>query len=294
MAEVTLDRLYRASKLVDLPGGGQMMMRALSDAERQQIELDSLAAAMSFDRRIKDPDSSEYLSYIYPLEEASTDVLIDVLCAWRKGEAEGEAAREIKDEFIAFPKDASIEEKKDVLRQREEYETVVSAKRRLYVENAVKAAREKFAQLEEAKLRSEAKFRKIQYMSAAEAYSTRLKRAVFYGAEKLDGGRFFESFSDVKELDSTFLAFLYQEQKEVDSLDPWAVIKIRAGRESVGLVADEKDDGQPGESDSLVVGIRDKPAETSGRDDGTIQPAPGQGAPTKVHVARRGRHKRVA
>ncbi len=275
--EVTLDRLYRVSRVVALPDETEIRIRALSDAERQQIELDALSAAMRFDRKIKDTDSNEYMCYIYPLKEATQDILVDVLCLWQRGEAQTEAMKEIKDEFIPIPDNASFIEKKAVLIQREEVESETDKKREAYVKNALVAARKKYEKLDEDTLRKEATSRRMQYLSATEAFTEKMCRAVFYGIEKIEGGRFFESIGDVKSLDSTILSFLYQQQREVDSLDPWAIVKFRAGRESSGLVALKEDIGEPGKPDCMVVGVRDKPVEESGQLAGTGEPAPGQG-----------------
>jgi len=272
-----LDRLYRVSNLVDMPDETKVRVRALSDAERQQIELDALSAAMRFDRKIKDTDSNEYMCYIYPLKEATQDILVDVLCLWKRGEAQTEVMKEIKDEFIPIPDNASFVEKKAVLTQREEVESETEKKREAYVENAIEAARKKYEKLDEETLRKEATARRMQYLSATEAFTEKMCRAVFYGTEKIEGGRFFESIGDVKELDSTILSFLYQQQREVDSLDPWAIVKFRAGRESSGLVATKEVPGEPGETDSVVVGIYSKPVEEGGQLTGTGEPAPGQG-----------------
>ena len=272
-----LDRLYRVSKVIDLPDETKVRVRALSDAERQQIELDALSAAMRFDRKIKDTDSNEYMCYIYPLKEAAQDVLVDVLCLWQRGEAQTEAMKEIKDEFIPIPDNASFVEKKAVLIQREEVESATERKREAYVENVIEAARKKYKKLDEETLRKEATARRMQYLSATEAFTEKMCRAVFYGTEKVEGGRFFESIGDVKELDSTILSFLYTQQREVDSLDPWAIVKFRAGRESSGLVALKEDVGESGETDSVVVGVRGEPVEESGQLAGTGEPTPGQG-----------------
>jgi len=284
MEEVTLDRLYRASQIVELPGGTKVKVRALSDAERQQSELDSLAAAMRFDKRIKNFDSEEYACYIYPLENGERDTLIEILCIWARGTAQVEAGRQIKDEFITIPDNASLEERMDVEKQREASEAAAKKQREEYIENGVKAAREKYSKLEDDKIRNEAKARRMQYLTASETLAERMCRAVFYGVEKVEGGRFFESYEDVKQLDSTALAFLYGKQQEVDSLDPWAVIKFRAGRELDRLVDAEKEPGKSGGIDSVVVDVHHKPAAPGRKHAGPGKFKSGQRAAAQEHL----------
>jgi hypothetical protein len=271
--EVTLDALFRARRRTELPDKTNVYVRALSDAERKQRELDAISASIRFDRKLKDKDSSEYLCYIHPVEEADREILVDVLCDWERNDATRTSYKEVKDEFIPYPDNASFEEKKEVEINRAESEAATKEKRSKFVEDAVTKAREKFEKLDDDVLRKEAIGKKVRYLSMMESVNEEIRRGVFYGTVKEDGARYFEDYEQVCQLDSQLLGFLYQQQLEVDSLDIWAVTKIRPGREPERVVEPNKKPEPSPELDSVVVGVRGRPSQKGRQHKRDVKPA---------------------
>ena len=258
---ITLDRLYRARKAVALPDNSTVLVRALSDAERRQIQTDSLAASMRFDRALKDHNSNEYLCYVYPLESATRDELIEALAQWRRSELMLAAQREFKDEYLPFPDDATLEEMKAVVLQREESEARIKASREAFIEKQIVDERIRLSDKPEDALRVSALKYRAQYVSALEAYAENVRRCVYYSCEKTDGGRAY-TFEEVCNLETSVLNKLYTEHKEVDSLDPWEITKMGDGRKPEGMVAAESESLT--EPMAVVVGADSQPAHADG------------------------------
>jgi len=247
--EITIDRLFRAMTEVVMPNDDVVFVRALSDSERKSRSMSALAAAVRLEDKLLDESSEEYAVHILSLKRAERDELLSICEQWAITDAWQAAYKEVKDELIPFPDDATDEEKKAVIRKREKSEARTKEKREKLVEERVAKYRGEANKKEDEELRKEAITRRRMITAMIESQNEDYYVTVFLSTHKKVGDKFikyFESLYEVKQLDATVMARLYDTQKEVDSLDPWAISKFRARRESTGLVG--SGEAQPDEA----------------------------------------------
>lgn len=236
MGEITLDRLYRATKQVELPDGTTIVVRALGDAERRAVGMAALRFSILTDKALGDETSDEYIVHLLPLQLAERETLIDVVLEFRRGVLYQEAAKQFPNQFLPHPEDATPEEMKEVEERRAESEKTIEEKRTGYIEKGLEEHRAKLDKIEDGQLRKEATQRKRQVISLDSASREEMYQSVYYGTIRPEGTKYFASVDEVRALDSQVLMKLLREQREVDVLDVWALTKIGSGRNPERLV----------------------------------------------------------
>lgn len=217
---ISLDRLFRICKIVDMPDNTKVRVRSLSDLEMQDRNRAAIAARYVAEKRLKDKGSVEYQATLLPMEDAGADELKASLLAYRKFEIEQESYEEFKRVYIPDPKDATDEEKLATLAQREASLKDTEEKRKAWVQKKLESYAEGIDKWEEAKLRKEG-LKKTAEFFGREAYSERLiGRTLFTVVSNLDGTRFFESEQEVTSVPPGVVQRLYDAVVEVNSLDP--------------------------------------------------------------------------
>lgn len=235
MTEITLDRLFRVSKELELPDETKVTVRALGDAERKERHRFALGESMRLDRSLRNTDSNEYLALVYPIENAEDNILQQVLLDWKKVDAKMESVEVFKYEFIPVPDKASDEEEKEVLEKRKEHEKDIDNKRDKYVKDQVDTFKEKVLQFSRDMLVKEALERKKWMVSREESWNTTIDYTVWKSVEK-DGKPYFRTFQEVKDLDSSVKTILFNANMELEAINPWEISKKSSGRNDVGVV----------------------------------------------------------
>jgi hypothetical protein len=234
--ELTIDRLFRTTQDVAMPTGEIVQVRALSDPERKSKSLLSLKDSIKLEDAMATEESDEWTVYVFPLMKADKETLLDIIEAWTQQEASRESFKEVPDEHIEIPEgEVSDDEKKEILRKRVISESETQKKREAYIKGRTEAARKKADTQEMEALRREAVNRRRALESLRAAWEEDAYASVFYGTEK-NGKRYFSSIEEVKGLDGTVLRELLNAQRDVDSIDPYAVQQFRDGRTSSGMV----------------------------------------------------------
>lgn len=219
---ITLDRLFRAVKVVDMPDGKQIRVRALSDMEVQERNRFALAARYVAEKRLANHDSIEYQATLLPLEDATPDVLRATLLSYQQFDLSNKAAEQHPYRYIPEPDKATDEEKLDTLRQREEQEKTVEANRAVYIKAEIEKYTALLTEKEEGFLRRECTKRTAEFFGReafSEAYAN---YEIWMSVEGVDGKRYFSTQAEVSSVPTSVKGKLYGEIREVNSLDPLA------------------------------------------------------------------------
>lgn len=243
MSPITLDKLFRAFKPVELPNGETVIVRALSDAERKTKQMATLRAAIRLDQRLDDPESDEYLVYITPVAQLPREELEEIVVEWQKNDLARAAFEQYKNEYLPFPDDATDEEMKDVLGKRKESEAATEQARKDYVKREAKVFAKKVQGWTDEVLLKEAVRRKKFAVSIGERFSEDVYQTIFLGTEK-DGHRYFSSMDEVRSMHTDVLNRLLESQREVDSLDIWELTKTGDGRHPERVVDTQQDESE--------------------------------------------------
>jgi hypothetical protein len=240
MSDITLDKLMRASKAIVLPDNNTVTVRSLSDAERRQKQLASLRASVRLDEKLADESSDEYAVYLYPLKQLSRDELLEILAQWKRGNAMETSMRDIENEYIPFPDNASMDEEKEVLKKREENEKLVETQRKEYAENLVAEYLKSAEKWDDGRVLREALARKRMIVSLEEVLNEDVYQCVYLGTYTEDGKRYFQNVQRVRESPTQLLIFLLENQREVDNINLWEVTKSGNGRVTDGVVGGDE------------------------------------------------------
>lgn len=221
MDGVTLDRLFRVSKEVELPGNIKVKVRALSDAELQTRNRSALRARFEAEKRLKDPESTEYIITLLPLEDADADAYRATLLAYRRSEVAGEAERELPLVYVPFPDNADDAERVVVLGQREESEKAIRQKRAELAEKWLANYAKTLTDMDEEALRKQCRQKTAEFFGRTEFFNEFMAHTIYLCTETLDGQRYFASVEEAKGVPLVVTNRIAEIVAEVNDLDPF-------------------------------------------------------------------------
>lgn len=213
MEDITLDRLFRATKQVDI-AGRTLTVRALTDVERNFAFRSANLARARLARKLDVPDSDEALAQFGNVEELSDQDLRQVIHIYQQREAVREAQNRIKLVFVPFPDDATPEETDAVIKQREDNQKKMDADRDKFITEWLLAVDKRLADSSREGMLAE--YRKaIRDTVILSEYSEELEVQILKYA--LDGQM---SELDIKGMASQVRRKLMSSVSEVNNIDP--------------------------------------------------------------------------
>lgn len=220
MEQITLDRLFRRTKVVEMPDGAKVKVRALSDIEMQERNRTGLAARHVAEKRLRDHDSLEYKATLLPLEEAEADQLRATLFVYQRFDLSSLANEKYPYLYVPEPDEATEAEKLETITRREEREKEINDKREVWM----KAEADRYAETLDKKdddwLRRECARRTAEFFGREAFAEAVTSYEIYRSVENLDGSRYFENQAEVGNVPTAVKTKLYGEMREVNSLDP--------------------------------------------------------------------------
>lgn len=222
MGDYFLNDLCTVCKQYTLPNRVVVSVRALSDVEQRQRELEALRLSATLAERLKDEQSADYQSIILPLLQGEPDALKNNLLAFKRIDATREAALTIRPRYLPFPDNASDEEKRDVVIAREKQNATIAEEKQVYVTKELEKTRLLLETLPDADLRHQLKRYAINGSSYNLYSDEYIRQTVYISTETEDGKRrYFASVDEVRRLNPKVRDFLWRAYVEVDSIDPF-------------------------------------------------------------------------
>lgn len=219
---ITLDRLFRAEKPVEL-AGRQLVVRALSSYEIKCRFDEATLATLQVRRDVKLPDSRYYQLNIQSTLEAASDVeLRELIARGTSGQATGEAVRDIQPEYVPYPDDASDEERAATLIGRQAQLDKAVQLRNEYVVNKTQAKLVEVATWARPELEREYIRLAIATLldnTFGEIYNN---AGLLYAVRQANGEPYFASLQEVAECDDRVRARLSIEVRSINEIDPLA------------------------------------------------------------------------
>lgn len=217
-----LDDLCHVCEVVTLPNGRKIRVRAMSDVDRRECELEAMSIAARLVKLLRDDASREYQAILLPQIQGGLERIKSSLAAYRDLSAVREAAREILPEYIPFPDNAQDDEKRDVLLKRTEHLKSINERRIALRKQKVEEFKKSLEAMDEESLT------KLFHKNAADGvadsvYMDEYVRYLLYLTCEIEDGtkRFFKSVDEVRSLNPAVRDFLYGEYLKVDSADPF-------------------------------------------------------------------------
>ena len=223
MDGVTVDRLFRVSKELELPGGVKVKVRALSDMELQLRNREALRARYVAEKRLKDKDSTEYQITLLPLEDADADGYRATLLAYRRSEVGAEAERELPFVYVPFPDNASESEQTDVLAKREESEKEIRQRRAEWAEARVKDYVKLVTEMDEETLKKQCFRKTAEFFGRTEFTNRFVTMTAYIATETLEGAHYFASAEEVGSVPTVVLDRILQAVSEVNDISPFGL-----------------------------------------------------------------------
>ncbi len=217
---ITLDRLWRASETIEL-AGHKLVIRALSSYEIKCRFDEATLATLQVRKDVKQPDSRYYqLNIQSTLEAATDDELRALVVRGTSGQATGEAVRDIQPEYVAYPDDASDEERADTLAARQAQIDKANKLRTEYVVAKTKAKETEVMVWDRPALEKEYVRLAIATLldnTWGEVYNN---AGLLYAVRKEDGSPYFASLQDVAECDDRIRQRLSFAVRSINEIDP--------------------------------------------------------------------------
>ena len=216
----SIDRLFRVYEEIELPGGVQARVRAMSDYELQLRSKRSLEVSSKAVRELRNPDSGEHFSLIAPLDEATDESLRAICGSYHVRDANQQAARDLQPKYIPFPDDASDEEKRKVIEDREKELSDIRDKRIKKAGELLDAYRKSLESKDRDRLLAEAK-RKIEGATADSAYADEYaNQTLLICVETPDGKPYFDGVDEVRLVPSRVQDMILEKVRSVNEIDP--------------------------------------------------------------------------
>ena len=143
-----LDKLFRTTTDVKLPGGSEVSVRVLSDPDMRVRDDMSHRAYRRVANAFRDEESEEYINNVAPLEDANDDSLRSLLVAMHSVTVRHEAVREIRPTVIPGPEDATPDEKIEVADRRDDEDKRVQKERVAHIEARLNKFRKSLEELD--------------------------------------------------------------------------------------------------------------------------------------------------
>lgn len=233
--ELFLDNLFRVARTVALPGGKEVIVRALSDPELRSRESLARSEAAKYRAILRDPNSDEHIAFVASLEELKDQELIDLIVTqYSQLEAQDEARSQAKPEFIPLPDEATDSEKLDNLDEQAADEKRANELYASVLKNMTDNFRKNVETWDRNKLLIEAKSWNIRGM----AYTTYLRASImgslYYATENKNGKRYFANLESLENTNQLVVNTLYDSFVSVNEISSWDVSKATLQGETTG------------------------------------------------------------
>lgn len=221
-SDLTLDRLFRASKEVTV-AGRQLVVRALGDYELRLQHEEATLASLATQKALADPTSRLYRVRLGGAIETATDQeLRDLILFAISQTAQVEATREVMPEFIPLPEGATEAERREVADLRGKSIDKALEARTAIVQRQLEKWTEQIQPLDRTALLPLFTTRAIAIQvdnDFARAYDS---AGLLYAVRLPSGNPYFESMAEVDALDDVVRNHLLRELRLVNDLDPLA------------------------------------------------------------------------
>lgn len=222
--ELFLDKLFRVSKVVALPGT-EVTVRALSDAELRSRESIARAASAKYRKLLRNPDSDEHIAFVESLDELTDPQLIEVIVLqYSQLEAQDEARSQSKPEFIPTPDNPSDVEKLDVIDEQKDEDERVSELYKSTLKTMLDNYRKNVESWDRNKLLAESRNWTIRGLAYTEYLRTSILASLYLATEK-NGKRYFPNLDALENTSQMVVNRLYEEFVKVNEVDAWEIAK---------------------------------------------------------------------
>lgn len=215
-----VDRFLRVSTKV-----GDITVRALSDLDVRERDRVAMEVSREEADVLRDESSEQYKELIAPLGEMTKEEMRAALVALQSRQFGREVDAELPFDHIPFPDDATLKERHEVLRQREEHEEKVRRERLKVVANRIAKYENKIQSWEAGVLRNTLLERAAMSYALAKYAEIYQYMTLVLSCFEANGKRQFRSWKDVPKTSSKALERLFEAYRKVDSVDPWTLEK---------------------------------------------------------------------
>ena len=210
---VTLDRLFRPQKTIDL-AGKTVTVRALSDPEHSDRYKLAMLVRTNLSEQLADPKSDEYIARFGNLDEATQEDMVASVLTFRAKAMQAEAEKRFPYEFTPIPDNATNEETEATFKQRKKSVAQTEANRAKYLAKVVDEAKETLSQKPREELDAEYK-KSLRERALEVAYMNEMvAQTIHFGTNGL------YSAEDARALHTTIKEKLWAAVMEVDNIDP--------------------------------------------------------------------------
>ena len=224
MGDIRLDDFMRVSTDIDLPDGSKAILRVLSDIELNARRNYALAESVRITEQLKNPESELYGLKIKPVEDFTLDSLLGIVSEDRVQELIREAKDFYRVDFKPEPERPSDKELVENRVEQAKHEKEVAEAQAKHVLTGLTAYRKKFNELPRETQIKEVQSRAVWVYAASSAQDAEVYYTLWCAVER-DGEKVWESPEEVMKLDRRVITKLYQQYKELDAIDPWAITK---------------------------------------------------------------------
>lgn len=213
-----LDQFFRVKSKVELLNGVTCYLRTLADWEVRERQDRAILASKKRRDELRDPESELYKTYIEVIEFTTDEDLRRSIVLLETREIARQALEEIQPRYIAFPDDASLKEKHEVLEKREKEEQGARKKRDKVIKSRVKALEKTLAKKKREYLLGRMKAAQ-ESARVLQAFVVAFDRLTIYYCcfkDKARETRFFKTPEDVGQLTQAIINFLLDEYGKID------------------------------------------------------------------------------
>lgn len=218
--DIRIDSRFRAQIQV-----GDITVRALSDVDIQQLRRLALEESAKEREALSDVES-EYRKEVVeePIAEANEEMMCDAIVQFETVRFNEEAEDAFPFSFIPFPDGATLEERHEVLKKREEHEEKVHTERAKYIAARLDRFRQKVEDWDTETLERELEIKIINSWAAAKFTEVFQYQTLVLSCLK-DGEPMFKSWEEVRTYSGKLIGKLFAAYRKVDSVDPWELEK---------------------------------------------------------------------
>jgi hypothetical protein len=218
--DIRIDSRFRAQTQV-----GDIIVRALSDTDVQQLRRLALEESAKEREELADPDSERRKELVdEAIAGADEEMMRDAIVQFEAATANEEAEDTFPFSFIPFPDSASLEERHEVIRERREHEEEVRTQRAKYIDERLERLRKKVEGWDAEILERELEIRIINSWAMARFTEGFQYQTLVLSCFK-DGVPLFGSWQEVRGYSSRLIRKLFAAYREVDSVNPWELEK---------------------------------------------------------------------
>ena len=273
MGDIRLDDFMRVSTEIDLPDQSKATLRVLSDIELNARRNYALAESVKITEQLKNPESELYGLKIKPVEDFTLDSLLGIVSEDRVQELIREAKDFYRVDFKPEPERPSDKELVENRVEQAKHEKEVAEAQAKHVLTGLTDYRQKFNELPRETQIKEVQSRAVWVYAASSAQDAEVYYTLWCAVER-DGEKVWESPEEVMKLDRRVITKLYQQYKELDAIDPWAITKSLTERTSdrmgeVRAVGRRNGKRPKGKPLAVAVDLRDSARTEMGTDTGT-------------------------